>query len=112
MVTRLRRTHSNKKAQAQSPGPLVARCSLPDAARIHRHHRLAYLAAKRLAELVEVLHCALRPPLARAMRIGLGLHTRCFFRLVIAPHLTEGDEEPLRRRIAVLLSIDITRLGV
>src|SRR5258705_11479137 len=110
MVTRSRRTVLKQKGPGSSPGLFAARCSLPDAARILRHHRLAYLAAKRLAELVEVLHRALRPPLACAVRIRLRQHASTLLRLVLTPHLAKRDEEPLCRRVAVLLSVHIAGL--
>src|SRR5439155_12657868 len=92
--------------------PLVKRYALPHAARIHRHHRLPNLTAKRLAELVEVLHRALGPPLACAMRIRLRQHPRTLLGLVLAPHLSKRDEEPLCRRIAIFLSVRIARLRI
>src|ERR1700730_15343364 len=112
MVTRRRRTPPKQKGPGRSPGLLVTRCSLPDAARIRRHHRLPYLAAECLAELVEVLHRALGPPLACAVRIRLRQHPRTLLRLVLAPHLSKRDEEPSRRRVVILLAVYITRLGI
>src|SRR5882757_9662169 len=87
---------SNKKGPGRSLGLSVTHCSLPHAARIRRHHRLPHLTAKRLAELVEVLPRALSPPLACPVRIGLRQHSRILLRLVLAPHLYQRDEEPLR----------------
>src|SRR5260370_18388308 len=94
-----------QKSPGRSPGLSVTRCSLPNAARIHRHHRLAYLAAKRLAELFEVLHRALLPPLTCALRIGLPQHPRILLRLVLAPPLSKRATDPLPRRPPTLLSL-------
>src|SRR6202453_3830040 len=85
---------------------------LPDAARIRWHHRLAYLTAKRLTELFEVLHRALGPPFPGAMRIRLRQHSRILLCLVLTPYLTKGDEEPLRWCIAVLFSVHIARFCI
>src|SRR5262249_30661890 len=104
MVTRHCQTLAQTKRPRPKPRPFRYTLPLPDPARIRRHHRLAYLAAKRLAELIEILHGALHSPLASAMGISLGLYTSCLFRLVFAPHLSKSDEVPLCRRVAILLA--------
>ena len=66
-----------------------------------RVHRLADFAAERLAELLDVLHRAVRAPLAGAVRVRLRQHARRLLGLVLTPHLAEADEEALRRSVAV-----------
>src|SRR5258708_1037948 len=112
MVTRPAALLTNKKGPGRSPGLSLILCALPDPARIRRHHRLPHLTANRLAELPEVLPRALRPPLACAVWIGLRQHSGILLCLVLAPHLPKRNEEPLRRRVLILLSVHITRLGI
>ena len=79
---------------------------LPDTAGVRRVHGLTFVAAEGLAELVEVLHCAVDPPAAGGVRIGERRLTRRLFGLVLAPHLGKADEVALRLSVAVDLFVD------
>src|SRR5665213_3457529 len=86
-----------QKGPSRSPGLSHSGGELPStAAAACRHHGLSDVAAEGLAELLEVLHGAVGPPFAGAVRVGLGQHPRRLLGLVLAPHLPERDEEALR----------------
>jgi hypothetical protein len=58
------------RTPAQRAGPRPCGEHLPDVAGVGWHHGLADMAVEGLAELCKVLHRAIRPELARRMRIG------------------------------------------
>src|SRR5271163_2177127 len=74
---------------------------LPDATGMFRIHRLALLAAKSLAEFLEVLHRAVGSPAARRVRICDRKLPRRLVGLILAPDLAKAQEVALRLGIAV-----------
>src|SRR5271165_753547 len=91
-------------ADAERRTPL----SLPDDARLVRHHGLSFMASEGFAELVEILHGAVHPEHPWRMGIGAGGDAGRFVGDVLTPDLGVGDEEALGRSVAV----DFLRLGV
>src|SRR5947209_1919875 len=87
-----------------------ATCFLPDAAWILRHHRLSHFAAKCFAELGEVLHRSVGAVLAGRVGVGLCGEQRCFWFVVLAPDLSEADEEALCRCESIFLGIHVFAL--
>src|SRR6185312_6371430 len=78
----------------------------PDAAGVRGHHRLALVAAERLAEFVKIPDDSVDAEHPRGVRIHLRRHPAGLIPNVLAPHLSVGNEEPLRLGVAVDLVVD------
>src|SRR6185503_13531636 len=90
----------------QGPKCIPSAPASPDAAGILRIHRLALVTAKRLSELVEVLHAPACSPLPWRVRIDEGKLAGRLLRLARTPNLGEADKEPLRFSVAADLFIN------
>jgi hypothetical protein len=88
--------------------------TLPDVAGVDRHHRLAGLAPKSLAEFRHVLHHAVHAEFARGVRIGLDLQAKLLGPSISTPALPMPQEELLSRSVTTLLAgeVDVLTLGI
>src|SRR5262249_9394554 len=74
---------------------------LPNATRVRAHHRRIRLARERFREFGKVRDGAVRAEAPWGVWFGLHARPRCLRSRILAPNLSDPDEQPLLRREAI-----------
>src|ERR1700678_1207450 len=95
-----RRRCEHRSREGAAGGILRLSKASPDAARVHRHHGLTWLAAESAAHFGHVLDHTVYTKLNRRVRIGLNLKPDLLGTFAAAPALPISDKKVLNGRIA------------